>query len=163
MILPVFGVALEIPSTGGGWQLDAKEWLILIGMIGQMIYFTARSGWQARGFREDMHKDLTSYRDECMRLVGQYRDETRSLIDNERTNFGETIAALRQYIANVEKQGFVEYMRRDSFHSRMNDLQGSVSKSDALVQSQISEVKAKIGTLETKIDAMRDRLPPIRS
>lgn len=125
-------------------SLDVKDWLIIIGFLAQGLFYVFRSGWQAKAFRHEVSEEIQSYRLECGELVSKMKDEFRATLDQERRIVGEGLLSLRQRISEVELYGANEYIRRRSFHDRMNDLQAGITKSDEVVYARLQRMEDKV-------------------
>lgn len=78
--------------------------------------------------------------------IGKARDEIESRQDGHSREFGETIAALRQKVGEVELYGANNYVRRDGFYKVQDNLEGSI-------RSLGDELKARLERMEGKIDS----------
>lgn len=78
-------------------------------------------------------------------------DKLEDDIVSERRDFGEGLAALRQKINDVELEASKVYVRRESWHLAMNQLQESWGKDDLADQ----QWKLRI---EEKIDRLNERM-----
>lgn len=97
--------------------------------------------------------DLHQLRD----LAISHRDEIKNLIDSERREVGEGLAALRQKINDVELEAARVYVRRDSWHQAMNQLQDNIGKTDAADQQWRLRIEEKIDRLSERLFGPQQR------
>ena len=81
----------------------------------------------------------------------EIRDELREDLALERREMGEGLKTIRQKATDIEIDIAKNYVRRDSWHQAMQQLQENVSKSDAADQ----QWKLRI---EEKLDRMAERI-----
>lgn len=91
--------------------------------------------------------DLRELRD----LAVQHRDELRGDIESERREFGEGLKALRQHIGNVELDIAKNYVRRDTWHHTVNQMQETSSRADAADQQWKLRIEEKLDRLAERI------------
>lgn len=91
--------------------------------------------------------DLHELRD----LAIAHRDEIKAEIAAERRDVGEGLSALRQKINDVELEAAKVYVRRESWHQAMNQLQETFGKSDQAAEQRMLRI-------EEKIDRLADRM-----
>lgn len=91
--------------------------------------------------------DLHELRD----LAIAHRDEIKAVIDAERREVGEGFHALREKVNSVELDVAKHYVRRESWHQAMNQLQENIGKTDAADQQWRLRI-------EEKIDRLADRM-----
>lgn len=132
------------------------QWATLI--LGALGFLTTWIGmivggtrW-VEGIKTGVAEKLASEREETNRMVTAV--ETKFIADQkvQDHNFGEVNAAMRQYIANVEKEMHeIEIWGRDNFA-----LKSEVEKSTNAIRDDIKEMRADIKSdlrdLNTKID-----------
>lgn len=85
----------------------------------------------------------------------QVRDELRADLAAERREVGEGLKAIRQKVTDIEIDLAKNYVRRDSWHAAVNQMQESASKDAAADQ----QWKLR---MEEKIDRLGERLPPVK-
>lgn len=86
-------------------------------------------------------------------LAIKHRDEIKGEIASERRDVYETLSALRQKVNDVELEGAKVYVRRDSWHQAMNQLQTSIGSSDAADQQWKLRIEEKIDRLAERVVA----------
>lgn len=91
--------------------------------------------------------DLHELRD----LAIKHRDEIKGVIDAERRDVGEGLSAIRQKINDVELEAAKIYVRRDSWHQAMNQLQDNIGKTDLVDQQWRLRLEEKIDRLTERI------------
>lgn len=78
--------------------------------------------------------------------IGKARDEIELRQDGRSHEFGETIAAIRQKVGEVELYAANNYVRRDGFYKVQDSLTNSI-------QSLGQELKSRLERMEAKIDS----------
>lgn len=131
-------------AISAGLGMELQHWLMLLGLLVQAIVLVSSFTWKLASVKEALSADII-----------EHRDELREAIDAERRAIQESLLAIRQKINDVELEAAKHYVRRESWHTAMNQLQESASKSDQVIA-------ARITTLEQKIDRMVERLPPVK-
>lgn len=89
---------------------------------------------------------LGKVRDAVRDEIDKNRDRFDADIDNLGHSFGETAAALREKIREVELFGRDTYMRRDSFYKTMDML-------SADMKAQFSRLDQRLERMENKLDS----------
>lgn len=84
-------------------------------------------------------------------LAIEHRDEIKEEIARERREVGEGLSALRQKINDVELEAAKVYVRRESWHQAMNQLQEKLSKGDEAAEQRMLR-------MEEKLDRINERL-----
>ena len=125
--------------------MEFQHWITLIlGALGLVLQAGALAvgfTWKLAGVKEALSADII-----------EHRDELKSELATERKLVGETMQALRQKINDVELEAAKIYVRRDSWHQAMNQLQESIGKSDAAAEQRMLRI-------EEKIDRRAERIP----
>jgi chromosome segregation ATPase len=136
-----------------------EPWVIaLLSLVGgAFLGAISKAIWFGRNAvtKDDLTSHTTTMASEVhelRKIVVGYRDELKNAIDSESRMLGETISALREKINKVELEASQIFVRRDSWHKAMDQMQISASKSDEFIG-------ARIDKLESKIDRLTDRLP----
>lgn len=93
--------------------------------------------------------DLHELRD----LAIAHRDELKEEIARERREVGEGLSALREKINMVELEAAKVYVRRESWHQAMNQLQENIGKSDQAAEQRMLRIEEKIDRLADRITA----------
>lgn len=93
--------------------------------------------------------DLHELRD----LAIAHRDELKEEIASERRDVGEGLSALREKINLVELEGAKNYVRRESWHQAMGQLQETFGKSDAAAEQRMLRLEEKIDRLSDRVSA----------
>lgn len=78
--------------------------------------------------------------------IEKARDEIEVRQDTKTHEFGETIAAIRQKVADVELYAANNYVRRDGFYKVQENLEGSI-------RALGDELKSRLERMEVKIDS----------
>lgn len=95
--------------------------------------------------------DLHELRD----LAIKHRDEIKDEMATERRIVGEGMLGLRQKINDVELDMAKNYVRRESWHQAMNQLQTQLSAADKAAEERILRVENKLDTLTSHIRSNR--------
>lgn len=103
--------------------------------VGVQIY---SGGWNLAGKLADMEKRLSQ-------SIVEAKEEIESRQESSTKHFGETIAALRQKINDVELYGANHYLRREDMQSVKQELGTDL-------RDLGKELKAWLARLEQKID-----------
>lgn len=82
------------------------------------------------------------------KAIIQSRDEIEAKMDAQQREFGETAAALRTKIHEVEMWSRDTFVRKDSF-------EGGLSRIEKVISDRFGGVEARMERMEGKIDARR--------
>lgn len=82
------------------------------------------------------------------KAINESRDEIEAKQDVMQREFGETAAALRTKIHQVETWARDEFVRKSSFDN-------GLSRVEKMIESQFSKTDARLERMEGKIDARR--------
>lgn len=85
-------------------------------------------------------------------LAIRHRDELKEELSEERRLVGDSLLAIRQKVNDVELEMAKTYMRRESWHMAMNQLQERLGSDDKAMEQRLMR-------LETKLDGIAERLP----
>lgn len=120
----------------------------LVGLLltGGGLAFTGT--WQLARMEGRLAEKAQERQSELTDELIALRTEVSEAIANHRIELGETVAAIRQKINEVELESFKTFVRRDSFHEMMNSFK--------------SEVTARIDKFELKLDRLFERVRPDR-
>ncbi len=111
-------------------MIDAQTISIILALVGM----SAGGVWQLSRVEASLRKDITAA-----------KEEVEGKQDNHSREFGETIAAIRQKIADVELYGSNNYVRRDGFYKVQEQF-------SADIRGLGDRIEARFVRLETKID-----------
>lgn len=78
--------------------------------------------------------------------IAKSRDEIEERQDRISRDFGETAAAIRQKVHEIETWARDEFVRKDSFESIL-------TRSERTISEQFREIKDRLERMEGKIDA----------
>lgn len=108
--------------------------------------------WAVAKIKAELTKQITEEREETM---GQFADLRAEFIREQKTqdhNFGEVGAAMRQYIANVEKEMHeIEIWSRDNFVQKDVFVKATDDLATA-IKVMAADIKSDFRDLNTKID-----------
>lgn len=124
-----------------------ETWVIALGSSVVSGSFTVLGAAWWFGRNSVTLADLHELRD----LAIAHRDELKEELASERRDVGEGLLALREKINLVELEAAKVYVRRESWHQAMNQLQETFGKSDQAAEQRMLR-------LEEKIDRLADRL-----
>lgn len=132
------------------------QWVtIALGALGFLITWTGM--WFGAGrFVEQMRAEFKKHiGDEREKIIAELKKLEEEFEDSQRAqdhNFGEVGAAMRQYIADVEKQlREVEIWGRDNYVQKSEFEKATDRLADA-IKSMGADIKADIRELNAKID-----------
>lgn len=95
--------------------------------------------------------DLHELRD----LAVEHRDELKEELAIERRLIGESLSGLRQKINDVELDGAKTYVRRESWHQAMNQLQAQLVAADKAAEERLLRLENKLDNIADRLIAMR--------
>lgn len=79
------------------------------------------------------------------------RDDIKVELAAERREVGEALKAIRQKVTDVEIDLAKNYVRRDSWHQAMGQLQESIGKSDAAAEQRMLRIEEKLDRVIERI------------
>lgn len=130
--------------AGIGIVMELQHWLTLLGIVSGLVI-------QAVVGAVFLTQKLAGMKEALTREIIEQRDELKAELAMDRRVVGESMAALREKINLVELEGAKHYVRRESWHQAMNQLQDSIGKGEQADQ----QWKLRI---EEKIDRMNDKI-----
>lgn len=135
-----------------------ESWVIaaISAVVGISVTLISTVYWFGRNTvtLPDLHelRDLAiAHRDELKGEIASERRDVGEGLNTLRREVGEGLSALRQYIVTVELDLSKNYVRRESWHQAMGQLQETFGKSDAAAEQRMLR-------LEEKIDRLTDRV-----
>lgn len=93
-------------------------------------------------------------KDDLMKATADTANEIHDLrdsVNSHERNVGETVHGIREKIKEVELYVRDTYVRRDSWHQAMNQLQESIGKSDAAAEQRMLRIEEKIDRLGERL------------
>ncbi len=109
--------------------------------------------WAVANIKADLAKQIAAEREETMAGFADLKAEFLKDQKAQDHNFGEVGAAMRQYIANVEKEMHeIEIWGRDNFVLK-DDFVKATDRLEAAIVNVASDIKTDIRGLAAKIDA----------
>ncbi len=137
--------------------MEAHQWATLglgvLGFVGTWVFGAFRLGRAVEQMRTGVREEIEEEREKIIAKIDQL--ETRFDTDQRAQdhNFGEVGAAMRQYIADVEKKlREVEIWGRDNYVQKTEFEKATDRLTDA-IKSMGADIKADIRELNAKIDA----------
>ncbi len=129
-------------------QLLAAATLVLNALVvcGSLV-------WAVAKIKADINEKISSEREETTKQIAALRSEFFREQQSQDHNFGEVGAAMRQYIATVEKMVHeVEIWGRDNFVLK-SDFAKATDKIETAISTMAADIKADFKALNQKIDA----------
>jgi hypothetical protein len=128
--------------------MQPEEWaaiginviMILAGAFGVSMRVT----WKASQIKADILASIADHAKED----GEEFTSVRNEIDTTARSFGESFAAIREKIREVELFGRDTYMRRESFYKTMEMLSSDL-------KSNFLKIETRLDRMETKIDSVK--------
>jgi hypothetical protein len=112
--------------------------------------------WAVANIKADFAKQIAAEREETMTAFAGLKAEFLHEQKQQDHNFGEVGAAMRQYIANVEKEMHeIEIWGRDNFVLK-DDFVKATDRLEAAIVNMASEIKTDLRGLTAKIDAAKN-------
>lgn len=105
-----------------------------ISLILTLIGISAGGVWQLSRVEKALRGDIAESRDEVERKQDRHSQE-----------FGETVAAIRQKVADVELYAANNYVRRDGFYKVQEQMTSDI-------RALGDKIEARFVRLETKLD-----------
>jgi hypothetical protein len=129
--------------------------VVIIGFIGQGLFGSFRLGRAVEQMKAALKQDIKDERDSILERIEKIKSEFLEEQRNQDHNFGEVGAAMRQYIADVEKK-----VREVEIYGRDHYVQKSeFDKATNSIRADIREMAADIKTdLRTRIDDLSKRI-----
>ena len=148
-----------------GWLVDGQWLTITLGVLGffiNTVVLIATFVWKLAAMkqqlseeisksREGLRGEMSAHRDDLRGEMSTHRDDLREEVETLRHSFGEGLTAIRQKINEVELDSAKVYVRRESWHQAMSQLQENMSKAD------IADQQWKL-RLEEKFDRLAERV-----
>jgi len=108
--------------------------------------------WAVANIKADFAKQIAAEREETMSGFADLKAEFLREQKSQDHNFGEVGAAMRQYIANVEKEMHdIEIWGRDNFVLK-DDFVKANDKLAAIIKDMANDIKSDFRDLNAKID-----------
>lgn len=133
-----------------GLGMEPQHWLTLVfgalGLALQAGVLAVGFTWKLATVKEALSEDIISHRDEV-------KDEMAA----DRRIVGEALQALRQKINDVELEGAKNYVRRESWHQAMNQLQTQLQAADKAAEERVLRIESKLDRLTERISEPSQR------
>ncbi len=120
--------------------------IAIAGFLVQCLVLVATGTWKLSRVEASIRKAINLSRKEIDDKIDQMRREIDGELDRARREAGETGAALREKVAQVELFCRDTYVRRDSFYKVADEFRADV-------KSMRENIEAHLVRLEEKIDA----------
>jgi hypothetical protein len=150
--------AAVIASAGLTMGEMANLGLQAAGFLINIIVLSIGGVWALSKAKDAIREDAEK-RQAALREEGDKRHMAiMSLFESDRRTFAETLLALRQKINDVElgtAKEFKEYVRRESWHQAMNQLQVRLDKADQASDERALRLEAK---MDDRLDAMSGKI-----
>lgn len=119
--------------------MDLSEWVAITGLLLNILIAVVGVTW-----------GISRIRDAVRGEIDAHRDRFNVDIDDLRKAFGETGAALRQKISEVELYAANQYVRREGFYEVQKQLAGDI-------KAMSEQIAARLERMELKIDSKPNR------
>jgi hypothetical protein len=138
-------------------EMTFYQWVTLglgaLGFIGTWILGAFRLGRAVEQMKSGVKEQIEEEREKIIAKL----EEVETRFDEEQKkqdhNFGEVGAAMRQYIANVEREMHeIEIWGRDNFVLK-DDFVKATDRLEAAIATMATDIKTDLRALTTKIDA----------
>lgn len=123
----------------GGGLMGIAEWVAVAGLALNMVIAIVGVTWGIAKIRDTVRTEIDAH-----------RDRFNVDIDDLRKNFGETAAALRQKVSDVELYAANQYVRREGFYEVQKQLAGDI-------KAMGEQIAARLERMENKIDSKPSR------
>jgi hypothetical protein len=129
--------------------------VVIVGFIAQGLFGSFRLGRAVEQMKAALKQDIKDERDSILERLEKIKSEFLEEQRNQDHNFGEVGAAMRQYIADVEKK-----VREVEIYGRDHYVQKSeFEKATNSIRADIREMAADIKTdLRDRIDDLSKRI-----
>lgn len=135
-------------------EMTTYQWVTLglgaLGFLGTWILGAFKLGRVVEQMRAAVKEEIDQERDKLLERLERLKSE---FIEEQRVqdhNFGEVGAAMRQYIADVEKKvREVEIYGRDNY-VKIPDFEKALDRLSAVVNAAVAEIKEDIRQLVKK-------------
>lgn len=139
---------------------EQYQWFTLglgtCGFIGTWILGAFKLGRAVSEMQSGVKEDIKNERD---KILAEIKAIEKQFADEQRTqdhNFGEVGAAMRQYIADVEKKvREVEIYGRDNY-VKIADFEKAIDRLSSAIQSAVAEIKDDIREIVKPITKRAD-------
>jgi len=144
---------------GGDTGLTAYQFITLglgcVGFLGTWILGAFKLGRAVEHMKASVKEEIDAEREKIISKIDELEDQFHSEQKAQDHNFGEVGAAMRQYIADVEKMiRQVEIFGRDHYVQK-EDFKDAISQIASQIREGNAEIKADIKELQKQI-AQRD-------
>jgi len=119
--------------------MGVAEWVAIAALALNVVVAIVGVTWGIARIKEAVRAEIDAHRD---RFSGD--------IDELRKGFGETVAALRQKISEVELYAANQYVRREGFYEVQKQLAGDI-------KAMGEQIAARLERMELKIDSKPGR------
>lgn len=110
-----------------------------IGTAVALIAHAVRATWHLRGLETDIRKDVDANIENVQRDIARLDREALERAETLRHEFGETGAALRNKIHEVETWNRDTFVRRESFDAAITRIEKSMERGFDKVDTRIAE------------------------
>lgn len=113
--------------------MDARTWIELASFVLLLILNSGAGIWKLSRVEIALHD-----------AIAEGRKETDDRIDRQGRDVGETIAAIREKVREVELFIRDTYMRRDSFYQVQTSMEASMKALGEQIDKRLERMEAKI-------------------
>lgn len=139
--------------------MDTKElypWVsvivVVLGFVGQGFFGSFRLGQAVEQVKAALKKQIDDERDKIILKLEELEQRFDREQKSQDHNFGEVGAAVRQYIANVEKEMHeIEIWARDNFVLK-DDFVKATDRLEDAIKAMAASIKSDFRDLTKKID-----------
>lgn len=117
-----------------------------ISLILTLVAMSGGGVWQLSRVEAALRKDIARARDEIEAKHDQERESIHVKLDQDARHFGETIAAIRQKVADVELYAANHYVRRDGFYKVQEEIKSELAK-------VVEKIEKRLERMELKLDS----------
>ena len=115
--------------------------VVILGFVAQGYFGSFRLGRAVEQIRSAMKEYIDNERD---KVLGKIEELERKFDVEQRTqdhNFGEVGAAMRQYIADVEKFGLKNYVQKEDFRDAIDKIEETIRSGHADLKADLKELQ----------------------
>ncbi len=115
----------------------------LVGVLIATLAVISAGIWQLSRTEARIASRIAQTEISVQQLIAAHRIDVQALIDQDRRMLGETIAAIREKVNDVQREGLTLYVRRESFYAMLEQLKDMRTAFEDDIKERLRSIEAK--------------------
>lgn len=128
--------------------MELHQWVMLglgaLGFLGTWILGAFRLGRAVEQMRAAVKEQIDDEREKIIGKIDALEARFEAEQKAQDHNFGEVGAAMRQYIADVEKFGLKNYVQKEDFKEAIGQVVSQIREGNAEIKAELKDLQKQI-------------------